>query len=66
MFTNDYAYLKENVLSPSFKSYGNISVFFKTVVQTGYPFFVWNGSVYKVEDGQLGYIDTGKMMKDFE
>jgi hypothetical protein len=66
MFLNNYAELKENVLSPSFKSYGSINTFFKTVVQTGYPFFVWNGKVYKVEDGQLGYIDTGKMMKDFE
>jgi hypothetical protein len=66
MFINDYAELKENILSPSFKWHGNINVFFEVVKITGYPFFVWNGKVYKVENGQLDYTDTGKMMKDFE
>jgi hypothetical protein len=66
MFINDYAELKTNVLIPSFKWYGDINVFFKTVVQTGYPFFAWNGRIYKVDDGQLGYTDTGKMFEDFE
>lgn len=64
-FINDYAELKENILLPSFKSFGNINEFFETVIQTGYPFFSWGGKVYKVEDGQLDYTDTGKMIKDF-
>lgn len=66
MFINDYAELKSNVLNPNFKWHGTIDKFFNVVIQTGYPFFSWNGRVYKVEDGQTRYTDTGKVIEEFE
>jgi hypothetical protein len=66
VFVNDYAKLKSNILSPSFKWHGHIDKFFNIVCTTGYPFFEWNGKVYKVENDQINYSDTGLKIDDFE
>jgi hypothetical protein len=66
MFINDYAQLKENILSSNFLWHGHIEIFFEVVKATGYPFFSWNGRVYKVEDGRLSFSDTGLLIKDFK
>lgn len=68
---SEYAELKSNVLSPSFKWFGHIEAFFEVVKLTGYPFFQFNGKVYKVVNHPSFpaypiYQDTGKMIEDFE
>jgi len=52
---NEFALDIESVLSSNYKWHGNIEVFFKLVKATGYPYFSWNGVIYKVNDYQYGY-----------
>lgn len=65
-FINDYALIKSNILNPNFKWYGDRDRFFEVVKQTSYPFFLWNGRVYKVLDGQVDYEDTGLTIEEIE
>jgi hypothetical protein len=65
VFVNDYPPLKVNVFKPDFGSYSSREQFFQMVCLVNYPYFVWNGKVYKVNDDQIGYIDTQLMYKDF-
>jgi hypothetical protein len=58
-YVNDFALIKENILSPNFAWHGTVDNFFRVVKASGYPFFSWNGRVYKVNDDKLGYTDTG-------
>lgn len=65
-FINDYALIKSNILNPNFKWHGEINKFFEIVKLTGYPFFTWNGRVYKVLDGQIDYEVTGFIIDEIE
>lgn len=48
---------KEEVLLSRYNLDRHIDVFFKTVKQTGYPYFEWNDFIYKVEKDT--YKNTG-------
>jgi hypothetical protein len=63
---NDYAIIESNILSPNFKGFGTLDNFFNTVIATGYPFFSWNGKIYRVKDYQDGYEDTNITIENVE
>jgi hypothetical protein len=66
LFVNDYPLVRENVLNPIFKSYSNIEHLFQATCSVSYPYFAWNGKVYKVNDGQIGYTNTSVNVKDLK
>lgn len=45
----------DSILNPNYSWHGHIDNFFEIVKTTGYPYFSWNGEVYKVNDYQEGY-----------
>ena len=61
---NDYNLDIEAILNPNFKWHGDLYKFFKLVVDTGYPYFSWNGWIYKVNDYQEGYEKLNVTIED--
>lgn len=45
----------DSILNPNYSWYKSIEDFFDIVKKTGYPYFAWQGEVYKVNDYQEGY-----------
>lgn len=53
--TNIFKLDIESILNSNYTWHGDIDKFFKKVKATGYPYFLWNGAIYKVNDYQEGY-----------
>ncbi len=50
---------KSEVLRPAYGVWSHIDWFFKTVLETKYPYFEWEGQVYQVNREQRSYVTTG-------
>lgn len=54
----------KQVLNPNFDWHGDIDSFFDNCVRkTGYPYFMWNGRIYRVDKSSMfpstwGYVET--------
>lgn len=54
----------KEVLASDYKHFGHIDNFYKIVVASGYPFFLWNDNVYVVMNE--GYKLSGHTIDDIQ
>lgn len=54
----------ESILNPYHGWHRGIDEFFKLVKQTGYPYFMWQGELYKVNNFQDGYMKLDTTIED--
>lgn len=45
----------DSILNPNYGFHKNIEDFFELVKVSGYPYFAWDGVIYKVSNYQEGY-----------